>query len=500
MLYSSKSSTCHIRPFIFLVILLIISLDALGASPIKIMPLGDSITRGYWGSSYGDGYRRALYKSLVGTGFYSIDFVGSLTDGYFQDFDRNHEGHDGWTTDGLSTNVYNWLTANPAQIVLLHIGTNDITLAPNHIGDPNKVAAILNEIDRYSTDITVILARIILRTDGYVPQTIAFNNGVVAMAQARIAAGDKIIIVDMENALSYPADMYDVVHPNDSGYRKMATVWFNALQSFLPQQYEYVKVNASSLTVAEYATAPEKFVISRNTTSGDTAVRFELSGTAVYSIDYNTIPDTNIVTIPDGSSSVDVLINPINNNDYVGDSTIDITILEDPNYNVGISSTAKLFLLEDEPKGDIDVDGCVTCLDLYYFLSYAWLMEGENLFGDFYPDGIVNFPDYAVFSGDWMFCEPFSVKITQPSFGDYFPPSTRYIDILVDAQSSAGSITKVAFYANLDFIGEGTLKTDGWTLTWKTFEKGKNYYLIAVGYDSAGNIQVSSVVGIVTGS
>ena len=49
------------------------------------------------------------------------------------------------------------------------------------------------------------------------------------MALNRIAGGDDIIIVNMESALNYSTDMYDELHPNDSGYAKMSEVWYNAL-------------------------------------------------------------------------------------------------------------------------------------------------------------------------------------------------------------------------------------------------------------------------------
>ncbi len=55
------------------------------------------------------------------------------------------------------------------------------------------------------------------------------------MAKNRIANGDKMIIVDMENALSYPGDLYDDQHPNERGYNKMAAVWFGALEDILPR-------------------------------------------------------------------------------------------------------------------------------------------------------------------------------------------------------------------------------------------------------------------------
>ena len=61
------------------------------APPIRIMPLGDSIT--YGTSSTGTvGYRRPLYQFLVGAG-YSVDFVGSQTNGSPADFNGLHGLH-----------------------------------------------------------------------------------------------------------------------------------------------------------------------------------------------------------------------------------------------------------------------------------------------------------------------------------------------------------------------------------------------------------------------
>ncbi len=199
---------------------------------IKIMPLGDSITKGS-GSSDSTGYRRALYLSLIGAG-YDVNFVGSLNGGIPTDFDQDHEGHSGWHADEIRDNVYTWLGTNPADIVLLHIGTNDISGGDE---DVNEVEAILDNIDQYEADngthIAVFLARIILRGDTKNAQTIAFNDAVDAMVAARVVAGDAIVIVDMETALTYPDDLADSVHPNDTGYSKMANAWLVAVDDFL---------------------------------------------------------------------------------------------------------------------------------------------------------------------------------------------------------------------------------------------------------------------------
>jgi lysophospholipase L1-like esterase len=198
------------------------------------MPLGNSITKGISGSEDDIGYRRGLYLALIDAG-YAIDFVGTQFHGIPDDFDRDHEGHGGWEADEIRDSIYNWLVINPADVILLHIGTNDVS--HNHI-DVSEVEGILDNIDQWETDygnhIKVFLARIILRNDNKNPQTIIFNDSVEALAEDRIDAGDDIVIVDMQNALTYPDDLNDNVHPNQSGYDKMAVTWFNHLFGTIP--------------------------------------------------------------------------------------------------------------------------------------------------------------------------------------------------------------------------------------------------------------------------
>jgi len=205
--------------------------------PIAIMPLGDSITEDdYSGAPPGDGWRKAyrepLWRLLDGD-LYIADFVGSMSSG--QDiipaFDINHEGHGGFTDDQIASNVYDWISANPAEVVLLHAGTNALDTSPLDVEN------ILDEIDRYSEKTTVVLARILNRGT-YHSDTTEFNENVNAMAQVRIEDyGDKIIVVDMENGagIDYDNDMYDNLHPNTTGYEKMADKWFFTLEEILPQ-------------------------------------------------------------------------------------------------------------------------------------------------------------------------------------------------------------------------------------------------------------------------
>ena len=144
------------------------------------------------------GYRFALFQYLTVAG-YDFEFVGSLSGGSASgySFDYDHEGHGGWNAGQIADNVIGFLNSNPADVVLLHIGTNGIT------ENPNEVERILDNIDSYSEDITVILA-LIINQQTYNPTVTTFNDNVESMAQARILDGDDIIIVDMESALIYP--------------------------------------------------------------------------------------------------------------------------------------------------------------------------------------------------------------------------------------------------------------------------------------------------------
>ena len=106
------------------------------SDPVKIMPVGDSITAG--GSSGADNpddpqdpsnwvsYRKELWEGLEAAGF-SVDFVGTLKSGQtVGNFDFDHEGHPGYTADQIAAEIAGWLAAEKPDVILLHIGTNGL--------------------------------------------------------------------------------------------------------------------------------------------------------------------------------------------------------------------------------------------------------------------------------------------------------------------------------------------------------------------------------------
>jgi len=237
----------------FLLILFIIPLSVYAGKSIRVMPLGDSITYGNNiynppNSAKSVSYRKLLWDKLKDNN-YTVDFVGSKIGGTdFASFDPENEGHPGDTAAGIAVDVYQYLINNPADIILLHIGTNNLST------NPEDINTILDEIDRYESDykthIQVILARIINRWVEWTDEngnsrsieqdkadTSLFNKNLEIMAQERIKNGDDIVIVDMEHAagLIYNnTDMIDDLHPQKSGFLKIANIWYRALQKSIP--------------------------------------------------------------------------------------------------------------------------------------------------------------------------------------------------------------------------------------------------------------------------
>lgn len=209
-----------------------IILPAFAAKPCAIMPVGDSMTWGHgWTPGARVGYRLALWNQLQAAG-YSIDFVGGME----QDseggtippaFDDDHEGHPGWRTEEDADHIYEWLSVNPADIILLMVGTNNIGRGDAPEATIASYARLLDEVDRYSPATWVIVAQIPNRAP-YSPATTEFNVMLGNLVRERIADGDRLRLVDMESAL-LSDDLYDGVHPATSGYQKMAAVWYEAV-------------------------------------------------------------------------------------------------------------------------------------------------------------------------------------------------------------------------------------------------------------------------------
>ncbi|WP_246291735.1 SGNH/GDSL hydrolase family protein [Lentzea indica] len=176
------------------------------ADPVRVMPLGDSITQG---GSIG-GYRLDLGTKLRAAG-HTVDFVGSLSDGPGSMPDRNHEGHPGWTIAQIDANVVNWLRTYTPRTILLHIGTNDM-YGSDPAGAPRRLSALVDKITAQAPAADVFVSTIIpIR---FADATVrGYNSAIVPLLRAKAAAGKRVHVVDMYPAVPV-SDLPDGIHPN----------------------------------------------------------------------------------------------------------------------------------------------------------------------------------------------------------------------------------------------------------------------------------------------
>ncbi|MFI1971492.1 FG-GAP-like repeat-containing protein [Streptomyces cinnamoneus] len=188
---------------------------------LAVMPLGDSITWGA-GSSTRNGYRFALRDKLA-SHTDSLQFVGSVrTNG------ADHEGHSGWQIADLSENIERWLPAADPNVVLLHIGTNDMDLNNDVDGAPLRLGRLIDQITRAAPDMTLLVASLVPSQSAEVQKRVEkFNAEVPRLVAERRNKGFKVGYIDM-SALT-TRDLNDRLHPNDSGYTKMATAFYEGL-------------------------------------------------------------------------------------------------------------------------------------------------------------------------------------------------------------------------------------------------------------------------------
>jgi lysophospholipase L1-like esterase len=216
-------------------------------TPCKIMPLGDSITDGIdstQGYASNGGYRLELFRLAVTAG-HDITFVGTQPPNgptgnvAGQPFPRNHEGISGNTIAQVAARIDGELVANPPNIVLLQIGTNN--LYQGMAADiPGQLASLLDQITSGAPDALVVVAQI-TPLGGQFPNNGVdeYNATIPGIVQERVSAGKHMIVVDQFTRIAstpnfVTALLPDNIHPNAAGYAIMGETWYGAIEALLP--------------------------------------------------------------------------------------------------------------------------------------------------------------------------------------------------------------------------------------------------------------------------
>lgn len=239
---------------------------------ITIYPLGDSITFG-WSrvaphNQIPGGYRSPLCAMLIRAG-YRVHFVGSNTGNptplLQRLHDTQHDGWPGWRIDQIAANVKGWLARcgyefkGPAHpnIILLHIGTNDIIqhYDPEHphrhesesqfMRDmESRMTALVQQLVHLRPGAHLLIAQVIplgswtprLNGSKWNHEVRLFNHFIVAklVPDCRVK-GEHVRSVNQYANFSTPSGkpiwkhLPDKCHPDPYGYRLMAKTWFKAI-------------------------------------------------------------------------------------------------------------------------------------------------------------------------------------------------------------------------------------------------------------------------------
>ena len=210
---------------------------------IRILPLGDSITQTR--QDY-ESYRYPLWKKLIDSGT-NFDFIGSETQTYGgtrswsdyngHSFDQDHEGHSGWRAEQINSSLNGWLSGYTPDIVLIHLGTNDILDEQSTSSTVTDLMNVIAKLRADNANVSILLAKIIpsswnTRGGSNIPANpgvIALNNELDGLANALSTSASLVAIVDMYDGFSITNNTYDGTHPNSSGEGVLAQRWFDAM-------------------------------------------------------------------------------------------------------------------------------------------------------------------------------------------------------------------------------------------------------------------------------
>jgi lysophospholipase L1-like esterase len=194
------------------------------------MPVGDSVTAGI-GSTGNGSYRTVLYTDYTNAGI-SFDFVGSQSSGPSSLPDKDHEGHSGWVISQIASNINNWLNTYNPDVMLLMIGGND-TLAGTV--PTSALSSLIDQITTQKPNLYLFVADYYysLPSNQNYQLIIQYDAAIPGIVQQKANAGKHVYFVKLSDAQLATSEYADGLHPTDSGYSKLATIWYNSTISIL---------------------------------------------------------------------------------------------------------------------------------------------------------------------------------------------------------------------------------------------------------------------------
>ncbi|RYP70706.1 hypothetical protein DL771_005310 [Monosporascus sp. 5C6A] len=205
----------------------LVGAGAATAQQLRYMPFGDSITEIVC-------WRSKLWQRLRTTEWSTVDWVGSgRTENNCGDtqYDRDNEGHSGFLAINIANQrqLVGWLQRNPADVITMHLGTNDINQGRSVNDITAAFTTLVRDMRASNPRMKIIVAQIIPIAFGNANTQIQnLNRAIVPWAQGLNTTESPIWVVDQYTGFG-TSDLRDGVHPSNSGDEKMANVWYPAI-------------------------------------------------------------------------------------------------------------------------------------------------------------------------------------------------------------------------------------------------------------------------------
>lgn len=195
------------------------------AGPLRIMPIGDSITEG---NPVANTYRFYL-SNAYGT---SVDLVGSKSGAFGGSppdggFDQDHQAYWGWRADEVAPQVDWAADVYVPDVGLIHLGTNDLLQQQDVASTIADIRSTINHLRDANPNVDVFVAQI-LKCSCYGLRD-HLNDAIFGLASEMNTSQSRVVSVWMDN-IEY-GDLHDGIHPSNTGSEKMFWNWESAMQA-----------------------------------------------------------------------------------------------------------------------------------------------------------------------------------------------------------------------------------------------------------------------------
>ncbi|MEM9832147.1 MAG: GDSL-type esterase/lipase family protein [Bacteroidota bacterium] len=210
----------------------------------RIMALGASRVEG--NRPEFESFRYELWKDLIENDW-TFDFIGTRSDDASypafnnKNFDNDHEGRGGWTSEQILDGINDWLdqTGSPDIVLFSTPGGNDILEGLDYNQAISNINAIIDVLQAKNPNATIIIEQpaqirsaLMIAVPAYKDAFERIQQDIVTIATEQSTASSQVILVDMYTGFS-DSLLADLVHYNEAGAEFIATRYYNVLVNVL---------------------------------------------------------------------------------------------------------------------------------------------------------------------------------------------------------------------------------------------------------------------------